>query len=465
MNVRAIHFPFLGLRRQTGSSAEPRMVNRWTQLAAGVVAMLAIANLQYAWTLFTKPLSASLGVSLAAVQVAFATFVLAETWLVPFEGYLVDKLGPRLLMGIGGVLVGLGWIGSGHATTVRQLIAWYTLGGVGAGVVYGATIGNAMKWFPDHRGLCVGLTAGAYGVGTALTVAPIAWMIKTSGYAHTLVVWGFIQGIVVILAALAIVRPPEGWAPEGWREKEAKVLAHVHHAHHDLTPGQMVRTGPFWLIYLMFTMLAFGGLVVTAQLVPIATFYGVDKVTVAFGISAVVLAIEVDRILNGFTRPFWGWVSDHIGRENTMFIAFSLEALAVFGLLHLVNHPVWFIALSGLCFFAWGEIFSLFPSITGDLFGKKWATTNYGILYTAKGVASIFAGPVAALASARTGTWVPVFWAMIACDLIAAFLALLWLKPLADRTIKRIDDTGTPTQGGIGIREAARAPATRQDPP
>jgi len=462
MNVRSVHFPFHLPHRRTGTDAAPRLVNRWVQLAAGIVAMLAIANLQYAWTLFTKPLSASLGVSLAAVQVAFATFILAETWLVPFEGYLVDKLGPRLLMAIGGVLVGLGWIMAGQAETVRQLIVWYTIGGIGAGIVYGATVGNAMKWFPDHRGLCVGLTAGAYGVGTALTVWPIASMIKASGYAHTLVVWGFIQGVVVIAAALFIVRPPEGWAPAGWKEKEAKVLAHVHHSHRDLTPGEMVKTGPFWLTYLMFTMLAFGGLVVTAQLVPIATFYKVDKVTLAFGISAVVLAIEVDRILNGFTRPFWGWVSDRIGRENTMFIAFSLEALAVFGLLQLVHRPVWFVVLSGLCFFAWGEIFSLFPSITGDLFGKKWATTNYGILYTAKGVASIFAGPVAALASAKTGTWVPIFWAMIACDLFAALLALFWLKPLAERTIRRIDATPSPS---VGIREGARVPATKREAP
>ena len=453
-NVRAIHFPTF--RRHAGL-AEPRVINRWIQLVAGIVAMLAIANLQYAWTLFTKPLSTSLHASLPAIQVAFAAFIVAETWLVPFEGYLVDKLGPRVLMAIGGVLVGLGWIMAGEAATVRQLVIWYTIGGVGAGVVYGATVGNAMKWFPDHRGLCVGLTAGAYGVGTALTVVPIARMIKSSGYAHTLVTWGIIQGLVVIVAAMFILKPPDGWSPPGWKEKEAKLTAHVHHAHRDVTPLQMVRTGPFWLIYAMLTMLAFGGLVVTAQLVPIATFYKVDMVTMAFGMSAVVLAIEVDRVLNGFTRPFWGWVSDHIGRENTMFIAFSLEALAVFGLLHLVNRPVWFVALSGLCFFAWGEIFSLFPAITGDLFGKKWATTNYGIVYTAKGLASIFAGPVAALASAKTGSWVPVFWAMIACDLTAAFLALLWLKPLAEKTIQRVDRAEPPTAGGIHAGAGARA--------
>jgi OFA family oxalate/formate antiporter-like MFS transporter len=424
---------------ESAPSPQARILNRWTQLVAGIVAMMAIANLQYAWTLFTKPLSSSLHASLATIQIAFATFVIAETWLVPFEGYLVDRIGPRLMIAIGGVLVGLGWIGSGYATTVQGLIGWYTLGGVGAGVVYGGTVGNAMKWFPDHRGLCVGLTAGAYGVGTALTVAPIAKMIHLSGYAHTFVVWGIIQGIVVLAAAWFIARPPEGWLPDGWEEKEKKLRAHVHTCRVEMTPGQMVRTGPFWVIYLMFTMLAFGGLVVTAQIKPIAVFYKVDQVPVLFGLTAIVLAIEIDRVLNGVTRPFWGWVSDHIGRENTMFVAFMLEALAVFLLLHLIHRPVFFIVLSGLCFFAWGEIFSLFPSIIGDLFGRKWATTNYGVAYTAKGVASIFAGPIAALASAKTGTWVPVFWAMIACDVCAACLALFWLKPLAEKAVRRSD--------------------------
>ncbi len=419
------------------AGVEPRIVNRWIQLFAGVIAMMAIANLQYAWTIFTKPLGASLHAPLALIQVAFATFILAETWLVPFEGYLVDKLGPRMMLAMGGVLVAVGWVGAGRATTVRQLIILYTLGGVGAGVVYGGTIGNALKWFPDHRGLCVGLTAGSYGAGTALTIAPIAKMLKASGYQHTLITWGIIQGIVVILAALVLVKPPADWAPPGWKEKQALIKPKVRISGVDMTPWQMLRNGSFWLIYFMMTLMAFGGLVVTAQLNPIAAFYNVDKVLVAFGMTAIVLAIEVDRVLNGLTRPFWGWVSDHIGRENTMFIAFTLEAIAVFSLLRLIHRPVWFIVLSGLCFFAWGEIFSLFPSITADLFGKKWATTNYGVVYTAKGLASIFAGPVAALASAKTGSWVQVFWAMIFCDLTAGFLALLWLKPLAARTIAK----------------------------
>jgi OFA family oxalate/formate antiporter-like MFS transporter len=381
-------------------------------------------------------MQAHLNVSLTAIQGIFTLFILMETWLVPFEGYMVDRIGPRLMLGVGGVMIGLSWIFASQAESLRSLYFWYCFaGGIGAGIVYGGTIGNALKWFPDHRGLCVGLTAGAYGIGTALTVAPIDKMIKASGYQHTLFVWGIIQGVVVLVAALFLGRPPAGWAPAGWKEKEQKVKT-VRHSAVDMTPLRMLRQPSFYLIYLMMTMLSFGGLVVTAQLNPMAVSYHVDKVIVAFGMTALVLAITVDRYLNGLTRPFWGWVSDHIGRENTMFIAFTLEAVAVFALLQLISRPVWFIALSGLCFFAWGEIFSLFPSITGDLFGKTWATTNYGIVYTAKGAGAFFAGIGAAWLFEKTGSWTKVFWAMIACDLIAAFMALLWLKPLAARTIK-----------------------------
>ena len=418
-----------------------RIPNRWVQLAAGIVAMMAIANLQYAWTLFTKPIQAHLHVSLVAVQWTFTLFVALETWLVPFEGYLVDRIGPRLMLGGGAIMVGLGWVGSGYAETISQLYFWYGVGGIGAGIVYGGAIGNALKWFPDHRGLCVGLTAGAFGIGTATTIAPVAHMLKISGYQHTFIFWGIIQGVVVLASSLFLARPPVEWTPPNWAEKQAKIKARVNTSAVDMTPLEMLRQPSFYVIYVMMTMLAFGGLVVTAQLNPMASSYHVDNVVVVFGMTALVLAITVDRLLNGLTRPFWGWVSDNIGRENAIFIAFILEAIAVYALLRLINHPVWFIALSGLCFFAWGNIFSLFPSITGDLYGSKWATTNYGIVYTAKGVAAAFAGPGAAWLFAKTGSWSKVFWAMIACDLIAAFMAVLWLKPLAAKVVRNSEQT------------------------
>ena len=412
-------------------------VNRWWQLVAAVVGMMAIANLQYAWTLFTTPLTKDLGASLAAVQVAFAAFVLCETWLVPFEGWLVDRFGHRTINLVGGLLVGISWIGAGTAHSLGGLYAFYALGGVGAGAVYGSSIGHALKWFPDHRGLCAGVVAGAYGIGTAITVIPIASMINSVGYAQTFVTWGFIQGIVVIATAVFLVSPPKGWLPAGWAEKQASQPTRVTMSKVDMHPGQMARQPAFWVLYAMMTLMAFTGLVVTAQLKPIAVTYHVDKTMVAFGLTALVLALQIDRILNGVTRPFWGWVSDHIGRETTMFVAFGLQALTILALLQLISHPIWFIVLSGLAFFSWGEIFSLFPSATADLFGRKFATTNYGIVYTAKGLASIFAGPAAAWAMTAFGSWVPVFWAMVVCSAADALLALFVLKPIARRTAER----------------------------
>jgi MFS transporter, OFA family, oxalate/formate antiporter len=409
--------------------AESGAVNRWVQMCACIVAMMAIANLQYAWTLFTESLTSSLHTTLAAVQIAFAAFIFCETWLVPFEGYLVDRLGPRLVISIGGLLVGAGWIGSGCSTTTTELYVWYAIGGIGAGAVYGGCTGNVLKWFPDHRGLCTGIVSGAYGIGTALTVAPIERMIKASGYRHAFIVWGTVQGLIVAVAAMFIVAPPKAWLPKTW-----KPVARVYQAATDMTWLQMVKQPSFYLIYVMMTLVAFGGLVVTSQLQEIADFYKVNQTIIAWGLSAAILAIQVNRIVNGLTRPLWGWISDHIGRENAMFTAFLSEGLAVWAWLHTANRPVMFILLSSVVFFAWGEIFSLFPSLTADLYGRRWATANYGIVYTAKGTASIFAGPLAAFVMFKTGSWVPVFYVMIACDFIAAFMALLWLKPVAARS-------------------------------
>jgi MFS transporter, OFA family, oxalate/formate antiporter len=426
---------------------EQPQINRWTQLVACIIAMLAIANLQYAWTLFTIPLTESLHAKLSAVQLAFTLFVLAETWLVPFEGYLVDRFGARLVVTVGGVLVGLSWIGSGLANSLGALYAWYALGGVGAGAVYGASIGVALKWFPDKRGLAAGITAGSYGIGTALTVIPIQRMISHSGYGKAFITWGIIQGIIVMVAAQFVRTPMPEWRPDGWDQSASKVRERLLQSTISHTPLEMVKTGVFWLMYVMMMLVAFGGLMVTAQLKPIAASYGLDKQVLFIGITVLSFALILDRILNGLTRPFWGWISDHIGRYNTMAIAFASEALAIFALLHLLHHPLAFVILTGLAFFAWGEIFSLFPAAIGDVFGPKYATTNYGIQYTAKGAAAIFAGWGAAKIMEASGSWIPIFWAAVACDLSAAILAFFVLKPFVVKTIAREEEE---TAAGVG---------------
>src|SRR5690242_121930 len=428
-----------------------KKVHRWWQLIGCVAMMMAIANLQYAWTLFTIPLTRALGVKLSAVQLAFTLFILFETWLVPFEGYLIDKLGVRKVVSVGAVLVGLAWVGAGSVHSLAGLYFWYALGGVGAGAVYGACMGLALKWFPDHRGLAAGMTAGAYGFGTALTVIPIQKMIEGGGYQSAFIFWGIVQGLMV-LVIVQLVRPPEqGWKPAHWiappqLKKSQSAISYK--------PAEMAKSGVFYLMYFMMALVAFGGLMVTAQLKPIAASFGFDKGIFAIGLSALSLALMLDRILNGLTRPFWGWISDHIGRYNTMAIAFALEGMAIIALTQLVHKPMWFVLFTGFTFFAWGEIFSLFPAAIGDIFGSKYATTNYGIQYTSKGLASIFAGWGAAALMQAYGSWIPVFWCAVVCDLSAAALAFFALKPLVAARMRRLQAGQPEVAAPAGIAPA-----------
>jgi OFA family oxalate/formate antiporter-like MFS transporter len=401
---------------------------RWFQIVVGIVGMVAIANLQYGWTLFVNPLAAKFHWTKAAIQVAFALFILTETWLVPFEGYLVDRFGPRLLVAVAGVLVGLGWTINSVAQTLSMLYLGAIIGGIGAGIVYGTTVGNALKWFSDRRGLAAGLTAAGFGAGSALTVVPIANTINGSGYEAAFLWFGLGQGLVVLLAGLFLRAPTADMLPQMPKPR-------VQTSGRDHTPAEMLKTGPFWLLYVMFTMAVTGGLMATAQLGPIARDYKVADVPVSLAgltLAALPFALSLDRIMNGLTRPFFGWVSDHIGRENTMFLAFGLEGIAITSLITYAHIPVLFVVLSGLVFFGWGEVYSLFPATSGDLFGRKFATTNYGALYTAKGMAG-FLVPVGSLLQAATGSWRPIFYLAIAFDFAAALLALLVLKPLRKR--------------------------------
>src|SRR5438067_5386594 len=303
--------------------------SRWLILIACSVAMLAIANLQYAWTLFTTDLTNSLHTRLDAVQWTLTFFVIAQTALFPINAYFVDRWGPRVIVALASLFVAVGWIGAGLANTLPALYVSYALGGIGAGAVYGGCVGVAMKWFPDRRGLCVGIVAGSYGFGTALTVIPIDHMIKTSGYKSAFITWGIVQGLVALIVAQFLKMPPAGWLPAGWEAIKAKVQRKVHQSSCDYSPTEMLRSGSFYLLYLMMALVTSSGLMLTAQLKPIGVSYGYDKYALFGGFTVLTLALMLNQILNGSARPFFGWVSDHLGRYDTMAIVFIIEAVAI----------------------------------------------------------------------------------------------------------------------------------------
>ena len=404
------------------SSAQSATATRWTQLVLGLIAMMSISSPQYGWPFFTKVLRDSLGVQLSTLQWTFTILIVLQTFFSPVQGYLVDKFGARLLIAGGCLLSGLGWITASYVTSITGLYLTYGLFcGIGTGIVYVGVVGLMVRWFPDRRGFATGVVAAGYGFGALLTNIPIYNMINASGYQHTLLVFGIILGVVGAAAALMLRLPTE-----------ADVLPQpaVEVSSVGTRPEEMVRTGLFWLMFVMMTMMATCGLMVVSQFGAFSRDFGVADVVVLFGMAAFPLAQQIDRITNGLTRPFFGWVSDRIGRENTMAIAFLLEATAVTMLLLFRENALAFALLSGVVFFGWGEIFSLFPSTLTDTFGAKHATTNYGLLYMAQGVGAILGGPLAALLREHTGSWLPVFTIAIAMDVLTAVLALSVLKPM-----------------------------------
>jgi len=403
--------------------------NRWSQLWLGVVCMVLIANLQYGWTLFVNPMSKTHGWSIGAIQVAFSIFIATETWLTPLEGWIVDRLGPRrgppLMIAFGGFLVGVAWIINAYAGSLTVLYIGAAISGTGAGAIYATCVGNAVKWFPDRRGLAVGLTAGGFGAGAALTVIPIRMMIESLGYADTFFWFGLGQGVVLLLIAPVMRGPVAGEMP-------ATAPPKVLQTSHDSTPGEVLRNPLFWLLYVMLVAVSASGLIVTAQIAPIANDFGLSKQTLFLGASVLSVALIVDSVMNGMARPFFGWVSDNIGRENTMAIAFTLGGLAYMSLGYFGNQPWAFVICAALIFFTWGEIFSLFPSTCTDLFGNKYATTNAMLLYTAKGTSALLV-PLANLSKASTGSWHAVFITAAVVNFAVVLAALFILKPARRR--------------------------------
>jgi MFS transporter, OFA family, oxalate/formate antiporter len=401
------------------------LANPWTQLVIGLVCMACVANLQYGWTLFVNPIDAKYHWGRAAIQVAFTLFVLVETWLIPVEGYLVDRFGPRWVVIGGAVLVAIAWQINSVAASLPVLYFAAAVGGIGTGCVYGTCVGNALKWFPGRRGLAAGITAAGFGAGAAITIGPIATMINKSGYEHAFATFGLIQGAIVFVMAWGMMVAPA---------QLTAVKTKVTQTARGYTPAEVLRSPCFWVMYAMFVLVAAGGLTMAASMAPIAKDWKIETVPVellGFTMPALVFALSLNRIFDGVGRPFFGWLSDRIGREYTMALAFVIGAVALFSLGQVGTHPASFVLITALYFGVYGEIFSLFPATQGDTFGAKYAAANAGMLYTAKGAGSLLVPVAAAIAKAQG--WDTVFIIAMSFNLVAALLALVVLKPLRAR--------------------------------
>ncbi len=415
------------------AAASTATASRWAQLIFVIVCMVMIANLQYGWTLFVNPISKAHGWSIASIQFAFAIFIALETWLTPIEGWIVDILGPRngprLMVAFGGTTVALGWIINSWAESLTMLYAGAVISGIGGGAIYATSVGHAVKWFPDRRGLAVGLTAAGYGAGAALTVIPIRYVIDTSGYQAAFFWFGLLQGGVVFVLAWMLRGPALGEIPSATPPK-------VQQSTRSYSPGEVLKTPVFWLLYIMFVMVSASGLMATAQIAPIASDFGVANTIVFLGGTTLTVALIVDNVANGAARPLFGWISDNIGREYTMAIAFSLGGLSYWLLGSLGTAPWAFVVFAAMIFLTWGEIFSLFPSTCTDTFGAKFATVNLSLLYTAKGT-SAFLTPVANMIKDATGSWHMVFLVCTIMNFVVVGLALFVLKPMRRQAMER----------------------------
>ena len=404
-------------------------MNRWVRLWSAFVGMVMIGNLQYAWTLFAQPMAkahASQHWQLSDVQWGFGVFIAAGTWAMPFLAPFIDTTGPRLLMVLSGVLCAVGWGSLGHVDSLASFYVMYAIAGVGVACVYACGVATAVKWFPDRRGTASGIITAGYGMGAAV-FNPLLFdpLIKKIGYADTFFWTGLSHGVLIVLAGLVLVNPPSDY-----KVAAAVAKPKVRSAGLDFTPSEMLRTPQFYFLFFAMLSIGIGGLMVTAQLKPVATNFKI-------GAAAVTMALFLTPLGNGFSRILWGWVSDYLGREWTMFTAFLLQAIFLLAATTLGRTgDTMFVVLMVLVFLTWGELYVLFPAVLADLYGTKNSARNYSFLYSAKGFASLLGSGIAASLFEKTGTWNYAFYASAGLALLAALMALYVRRiPLPQKTV------------------------------
>jgi len=391
-------------------------VNRWVRLWSAFAGMVMIGNLQYAWTLFAQPMVKAHAAEhwrLSDVQWGFGLFIAAGTWTMPFVARFIDKMGPRIFMAISGLLCAVGWGWLGHVDSLPQFYGLYCLAGIGVACVYACGVSMAVKWFPDRRGVASGIITAGYGMGAAAFNPLFDHLIHSIGYADTFLWTGITHGAVILLSGLVLVNPPADHKPAA-----APVKPSVRRHNLQFDCWEMLRTPQFYFLFVAMLSMGIGGLMVTAQLKPVATNFNI-------GAAAVTIALVLTPLANGFSRILWGTVSDYLGRERTMFAAFFLQAIFLVGATTLgrTGDIVW-VVLMVLVFLTWGELYVLFPAVLADLYGTKNSALNYSFLYSAKGFASLLGGGIAASLFEKTGTWNYAFFGSAVLAMVSSMMAL-----------------------------------------
>ena len=362
--------------------------SRWMLLAAATLSMMLIGLYQYSWTLFVKPLQVKFGWGLETIQLAFTLFVWIMTWTQPVAGYVADKRGPRQLTLLGGVLAGMGWVATSFTETPEALYLTYGLGAIGVGMTYATSVGLASKWFPERRGLANGFTSFGYGFGAAILNPAISWIITSMDFRAAFMYIGGVMLVTLFLLSFIKRYPPSNWLPHEATSKRS-IQATKAEAENEFNPRDMIKTRAWWHLYLAFFLTASTGLMVTSQLNPMGQAFNLSQ-------SIVLTAAIAFPIFNGLGRIFGGWVSDKLGREVTMTLFFAAQGVSALLLLLLGSNEIAFITIICLIGLCWGPIFTFFPSITADYYGRKNSTTNYGLTYTAKAWGGLFGGYVVA---------------------------------------------------------------------
>jgi OFA family oxalate/formate antiporter-like MFS transporter len=391
-------------------------MNRWVRLWSAFVGMVMIGNLQYAWTLFAQPMvkaHAQQHWHLSDVQWGFGLFIAAGTWTMPFLASFIDRSGPRFWMALSGVLCAVGWGSLGHVESLPSFYFFYGLAGIGVACVYACGVAIAVKWFPDRRGTASGIITAGYGMGAAAFNPLFNHLIRTIGYSDTFFWTGITHGALIVLAGLVLVNPPANY-----KVAMGAVKPKVRRHDVDFTYSEMLRTPQFYFLFFAMLSVGIGGLMVTAQLKPVATNFKIAD-------AALTVALVLTPLANGSSRILWGWVSDYLGREWTMFTAFLLQSVFLLAATTLgrTGDAIW-VVLMVLVFLTWGELYVLFPAVLADLYGAKNSALNYSFLYSAKGFASLMGGGIAATLFEKTGTWDYAFYGSAVLALLSALMAL-----------------------------------------